>query len=144
MEIPVERYIEQVVDGSHYKGYIKFFNNKIDYELVFGVPIPQFERVVSDEKEIRRLFQIKVKKRNLIIYLTKDEYDFFLAILVPFALEFYNDQQTRDSQEGTFGMAVRNGFIASLDVSASVGMTSNGTYGFPPEVSEMLHAEKFG
>ena len=34
--------------------------------------------------------------------------------------------------------------MASFGASASIGMTSSGSYDFPPELCEMLSAPKFG
>ena len=146
-KVSVERHVEQVRDGSHYKGYVKIADTKLDYELVFGVPIARLDSMepAKDEGEIRRLFQITVKRGNANIELTKEEYGFFFSMIVELAVDFYNNPQTRDSQEGMMGMMLQGrGPMAAFGASASIGMTSSGSYDFPPELCEMLSAPKFG
>lgn len=146
-KVSVERHVEQVRNGSHYKGYVKIVDTKLDYELVFGVPIAKLDSMepAKDESEIRRLFQLTVKRDNANIELTKEEYSFFFSMVVELAVEFYNNPQTRDSNEGFFGMTLRGeGPMAAFGASVSIGMTSSGSYDFPPELCEMLSAPKFG
>ncbi|MGB2791483.1 MAG: hypothetical protein IPJ67_04380 [Candidatus Moraniibacteriota bacterium] len=146
-KVSVELHIEQVRDGSHYNGYMKIASTKLDYELVFGVPIAQLGSMepAKDESEIRRLFQITVKRDATNVELTKEEYGFFFQMLVTLAMDFYSNPQTRDSQEGMIGLILNGrGLMAGFGVSASIGMTSKGSYNFPPEICEMLSAPKFG
>ena len=146
-KVSVERYLQQVHDGSHYKGHIKIADTKLDYELRFAVPIPQLDdmKPVKGKGEIRRLFQITVKRDDANIELTDEEYGFFLQMLVEFAAEFYNNPQTRDSQDGFIGMALRGEEpMATFGASALIGVTSSESYDFPPQLCEILSAPKFG
>lgn len=147
MKVSVERYIEQVYDGSHYKGYVKIADTTFDYELKFAVPIPRLDdmEMTEDEDEIRHLFQISIVRDGANIELTGEEYGFFFQMLVQFAVAFCKNPQVRDSQEGAVGMILRGeGPLAASRVSASIGITSIGSYNFPPELCEMLNAPKFG
>src|SRR3989344_4728773 len=103
MQVSVERYIEQVSDGKQYKGNVKIAETTLDYNLTFMVPIPRLHEWKPESKdEIRRTFAIAVRgKRD--IKLTDEEYSFFFSLLVPFAVDFYNDPQTRSHNEGTTG-----------------------------------------
>ena len=58
-KVSVERYVEQVRDGSHYKGYVKIVDTELKYELVFGVPIDRLDDMepITDVNEIHRIFQ---------------------------------------------------------------------------------------
>jgi hypothetical protein len=146
-KVSVERHVEQVRDGSHYKGYVKIVDTKLDYELVFGVPIAKLDSMepAKDENEIRRLFQLTVKRDNANIELTKEEYGFFFSMVVELAVDFYNNPQTRDSQEGMMGqMLSGRGLMSEFGASASIGMTSSESYDFPLELCEILSAPKFG
>ena len=145
-KVSVERHVEQVRNGSHYKGYVKIADTKLDYELVFGVPIARLDSMepAKDENEIRRLFQLTVKRDSANIELTKEEYGFFFSMVVELAVDFYDDPQTRDSNEGMMGQMLQGrGPMAAFGASMSVGMTSSGSYDFPPELCEMLSAPKF-
>lgn len=147
MKTQVERYIEQVRDGSHYIGHVKIAETMLDYELRFSVPIPQLDdmKPVTDKSEIRRLFQLTVKRGDANIELTDEEFSFLFQMLVPFAVEFYNNSQTRNNNEGMIGMALRGkGPLSAFGVTASYGITSRGSYDFPPQLCEMLNAPKFG
>ena len=146
-KVSVERHVEQVRNGSHYKGYVKIADTKLEYELVFGVPIARLDSMepAKDENEIRRLFQLTVKRDNANIELTKEEYGFFFSMVVKLAVDFYNNPQTRDSNEGMMGQMLQGrGPMAAFGASMLVGMTSNGSYDLPPELCEMLSAPKFG
>ena len=146
-KVSVERHVEQVRNGSHYKGYVKIVDTKLDYELVFGVPIAKLDSMepAKDENEIRRIFQLTVKRDNANIELTKEEYGFFFSMVVELAVDFYTNPQTRDSQEGMMGLLLSGrGPMADFGASVSIGMTSSGSYDFPPELCEMLSAPKFG
>jgi hypothetical protein len=146
-KVSVERHIEQVRNGSHYKGYVKISDTKLDYDLVFGVPIERLENMepTADENEIRRIFQLTVKRNNANIELTKEEYGFFFSMVVELAVDFYNNPQTRDANKGLMGSMLQGrGPLSSFGASASIGMTSSGSYNFTPKLCEMLSTPKFG
>jgi len=146
-KVPVERYVEQVSDGIHYKGYIVFAADKFDYELKFAVPIPQLDDLEPPKgrEEIRRLFQITIKRDEANIELSDEEYGFFFQMITELAIELHDNEQTRANNEGFVGQALRGGGpMAGFGVSVKIGMKSSGSYDFPPEVFEMLNAPKFG
>ena len=146
-KVSVERYVEQVHDGSHYQGYLTIADTTLDYELVFAVPIPRLDDMepAKDKEEIRRLFQLTVKRDNANIELTNDEYGFFFQMLVAFAVDTYNNPQIRASNEGLMGQMIRGkGPLATFGASVSIGFKRNGSYDFPPKLCGMLNASKFG
>ncbi len=146
-KISIEQYVEQVQDGVRYKGHVKVAGTSFDYELVFGFPINQLDSLplTKDDSEVQRLFQITVKRGNTIVELTNEEYKFFFSVIVEFVLSFYDNPQTRDSNNGMRGEMLRGRGPMAIDgVSTSIGMTSSGSYEFPPELCEMLSAPKFG
>jgi len=147
MKVSVERRIEQVVDGSHYKGHIKIADTKFDYDLKFAVPISRLDdtKPSADPKEIRRMFQLVLKRGEAIIDLMEDEYSFFFYMLVTFAVEFYNDPQTRHNNGGLIGMILSGqGPMADLGVSGSISIVSSTLYDFKAGLCEILNAPKFG
>jgi|GEM_PF-6828536 len=145
MKVQVERYVQQVTDGNHYKGHVKIADAKFDYELKFAVPIPKLDEAESANgpAEVRRLIQVELKKGTEKIVLTDEEYGFFLRLLAELAVNFYHNPQTRDSNSGFLGLAAR-GELPELGISASFGMTKSGSYDFPPNLCQMLNAPKFG
>src|SRR3989344_6548862 len=96
--VTAKRSIEQVVDGVQYVGEVNIESVKLDYELTFSTPIPQLDDIDPEtlRRDIRRIFQIVVKKEGQNIVLTDDEYGFFFKLLAEFAVDFYNQPQTRD------------------------------------------------
>jgi hypothetical protein len=157
-EVSVERYVEQVVDGRRYKGYLKIATDvQLDFEIVFGVPIAQLDDMepAKVENEIRQLFQITIKREtpptgdgstnrqsdDANVELTEKEYYFFFSMIFNLVVEFYNNPQTRDNNEGLFGMVLRG---ENSNVSGSISITRNESYDFSPELCEMLSAPKFG
>ena len=147
-KVSVERYVEQVRDGSHYKGYVKIADTRFDYDLVFTVPIDQLDSMepAKGENDIcRRLFQITVKRASADIELIgEEEYGFFLSMVLEFAVQFYNNSQTRASNEGHFGQVLQGkGDLAEFGVRASIGMTERGLFNFQQELCDMLNTPKF-
>lgn len=145
-KVSVERHVEQVRNGSHYKGYVKIANTKFDYELVFGVPIAQLDSVDPAKyvSEFRHLFQLAVRLNDTNIELTKEEYSFFVSMVVELAGEFYYDAQTRSQNEGFIGTIIRGEGPMAGFASASIGMTTSGSYDFSRKHCEMLSTPKFG
>ena len=147
MIVPVERYIEQVRDGSRYKGTLKIADTTLDYELTFTVPLPDQDdrEPVTTWEEVRHLVHIVVKRDRAEIELTNKEYRLFFHMLAQFAIDFYNNPQTRDSNEGFLGMLLRRqGPLASIGATSSIGISSSGTYDFSPAHCEILTSPKFG
>ena len=144
--VPVERYVEQVVDGSHYNGYVIIAGTKITYELKLTVPISKLDDMepVKGTEEARRVFQFAVKKGEDDIELTDEEYGFFLHMLLEFAVQFYNLEQTRGSNQGEMGALVHgHSPLVRFGASVSIGMTDNIRCDFGPELSAMLNT-RFG
>ena len=146
-KVSVERYVEQVRDGSHYRGHVKIVDTELKYELVFAIPIDKLDGMVepTDVNELRLLFQITVRRGDANIELTNEEYGFFFSMVVELTLGFYNNGQTRDNNKGVVGELLQGrGQMAAFGASMSIGMTSSGSYDFPLELCEMLSAPKFG
>ena len=150
MQVAVEQRIEQVHDGTHYKGYIKIAEVQFDFDLKFAIPIPELEdssEEAKDEEELRRLFQISLKKNDVDIELSKDEYGFFFFVLVEFAIDFHDNPQTRNLQKGNdiVSKTLRGeGFLVNMGGSASISYERGLTFDFPPLMCAMLSDPKFG
>ena len=146
--VQVERYVEQVLDGTKYAGYMKIANTKLDFEVVFTVPIPRLDDMepVKGASEVRRIFQVMVMRNSEIIELTDDEYGFFFSMLVEFAVMLYNEPQTRAMNNDPLlrNMMHRRGGLADCGGSVSTGIKSSGSYDFPLDLCEALSAPKFG
>jgi len=143
-EILVKRYIEQVRNGSHYKGHVVIADTKLDYELVFPIPITALLDMPDpkDVNEIRDIFQLTVKRDDVNIELTDDEYGFFSSTVVNLAIDFYFRPEVRVLEEEVMDDLLRS--CKGIVTSASIGMTNSGLYEFSPELCEMLSAPKFG
>ncbi len=146
-KVSIERHVEQVINGRHYKGHLKISGIQLNYEIVFGVAIANLDDMEPPENvdEIRRNFHLTVKRGDVNIDLTNEEYGFFIQMIMEVAIDFYNNPQTRDNNEGLVGILLKGrGSLASFGVTASIGMTSHATYNFTPKLCEMLSAPKFG
>lgn len=150
MKVAIEQYIQQVSDGNRYKGHVKIADSKFDYELIFPVPIPRLDDMVVPGEdlgmdEIRRLCQLTVKRNDVAIELTDDEYGFFFRMLLVLTLDFYNNPQTRASNKGTVGQLIQGTSpLSDFGGSISIGMKLSGSSDFIPQLCEMLNAPKFG
>ena len=142
----IERYVEQVVDGLHYKGHVQISDVRIEYELVFSVPIPEVDNLdfPNGISDIRKTLQLTVMKDQKEIDLTDEEYSLFLHILADFVVAFYGNSQSRRSNEGDMGRLLRGqGPMAAFVAKASIGMTSKSSCSFNSEICEILNRSKF-
>lgn len=143
MKVPVERKLEQVKDGTDYKGMIKIGAAQFDFELKFSIPIPQLDAMPAPTgmEDIRRIFGLVLKKDGVEIPLTDHEWKPFFHLLVEFAVEFCHNPQIRDNNEGMAAREMSNSFpIASI----SMDMAGTTTFDFKPELCSLLNAPKFG
>jgi hypothetical protein len=102
--------IEQVVDGAEYKGTIGLGEVDISYGIVFKKTIPEIVAMTSppsDLPELRALIQITTSVGDREVPLNDQHYQFFLTLLIDFAGQFYFAAQTRVSNTGILGVAVR-------------------------------------
>ncbi len=143
MKVPIELYVEQVKDGVEYKGNIAFAGTKFDYTIVFTVPIPKLDELGPPEgpEEVRRLCPISLTRDENGIELTDEEYGLFFHLLIQFVVDFYNNPQTRDNNQGLLGQPK---ILESFGASLSIGMSSSGESDFTPETCNMLNQSKFG
>ncbi len=141
MKIPVERYLEQVLDGSFYKGYIKIFETEFNYELKFKVPIPKLNGMdltsMNKPEQVRRIFQLVLKRNEFEIELSDKEYGFFFEMLVIFAAEFYNNPKTRLINDGFLGKEGKL-FFEMYGGSMSLGIENKCLFDFPFATCKML------
>ena len=127
MEITIERHVEQVEGGVHYKGYIRIGYAKLDYDMKFSIPIPLLLNLDLTEpcktpKEVRERFQLAVSMGKVSIDLTDEEFDFFLSKLLDFVIDFYNNKQTCGNKDSTNSMQYR----------------------LQPKICDLLNVRKFG
>ncbi len=152
--VSITTYMEQVSHGSHYRGYVEIASAKFDYELVFSIPIDQLDSVETpkEENEVRQLFQIKVKRYNVDIELTSDEYEFFFSILTQLALDFYYSPEILNGNKSfldglldSLAVIIRGEEpVAYFDVSTFSGVTKTGLFQLSRALCEKLNAPKFG
>jgi hypothetical protein len=145
--VRVERYVEQVIDGQKYKGYVKLAEQQFDYELGFAIAIPDLDNAAptNSKEEVLRRFPILVRRGESMIDLTLDEAGIFLRMVVGFAVDFYNTPQVRDTNRGHMGALLRGkGVLATFGTSATVGVTQQTSFTLPPDVREALTSPKFG
>lgn len=145
-EISVEREIEQVQDGTHYKGAVIIAGTSFDFEVVFSIPISDWEgnktQLPKDKEAFRRVFQISVKRNGLEIALTDDEYQIFFDLLVLFSAGFYFLPQTRAWNET--GLEALFVLDEDFEASATLGGSDSIRCVLEPAHVEMLNAPKFG
>ncbi len=146
MEVSVGKYVEQIVNGKRYKGWVKIKRVQFNYELVFGVPISELNKIkpAETETEVRRIFQLTVHRDGKKIELEEIEYAFFLIMIVDFIVEFYNNPQTQENNEPLGFLVAYSETFSKLDISPSIGMGCRESYNLSNVFCKMLSNPKFG
>ena len=131
MDVQVERFIEQIKEGIHYKGSITFGGVSLEYEVVFGRHILEVDNSTS---------KIKLTVDSKEVNKEMKEYFFFLQLLAGFAVDFFYSKQVQDTQH-VENVLQEFGAQASW-VTISTSITSTSFFEFHPELCAML-TEKF-
>ena len=144
MEVKVETKITQVKDGSEYSGYLKIGQSTINWEMTFAIPIPRLDDELPRRmsESLQMLFKITATKDDTPIDLNDDEHKVFLQMLLLHVVEFYHLQQTRDSNDGLVGEALR-GHSVVPGMSVAVSCISNTTYTLPRDTCAILNDSRF-
>lgn len=120
MKVPVT--VNQKVNGYQYTGTIQIGERKYEWELHLGAHI---DRILSqaekpDSKEaLRRLFNVTLKVGDKVVDITDELFGFLMRTVVILVLEFYQESQTRDFNEGPIAF-----FASQLGGVATCGMES--------------------
>jgi hypothetical protein len=145
-KVSIERQVEQVTDGTDYKGYLKFAGIQLDFELKFSVHIKHLddtELVIKSLEDIMRVFQISITRDGEKIEINDDEYGFFYALLVEHTIGFYSHSQTRDTNEGLVGKIMQGQGLFSKS-AATISITGTVTAELNTDIEEMMSQPKFG
>ena len=133
MHVLIEVLIEQVEDGTHYKGYVIIGKSHFTYDLELGIPISLLgdARPVVEEapEENLQLFQLILKRDGEEIQLSEHEFGFFLMLIMQIAVEYYYNPMTRSNNE--MGLT-------------PAALHERESHRLPPELHQMLNQPKFG
>lgn len=120
----IKQSITQVQDGRHYRGTIEIVGKELEWEIKFAVPIPELDAETERKKElkyteVRRLFQITIRRSgHKLDTRAKDTFAFLLQYIAMFAVAFYNEPYTRDSNEGRL-----QEYVSAVAGSVEFGMS---------------------
>lgn len=148
MDVLVERYIEQVTDGSHYKGHIRIFTIKFDFEIVFMLPIDlvddYIQKRVKDFDEFRQIIQIALQRDGIDLELSNQEYAFFFSMLVGIVMAFYSTPNVRIFNEVAEDDPVEMEILKAFGISLYINLSDVSLWEFSPELCDILNSPKFG
>lgn len=118
VRISIERYVEQVTDGRHYKGWISMGGVKFDYEVRFGIAASRIARarIPKTMKGLRNRYQITLKRGDALVEIADEEYTLFCELIVNFVFAFYKSSAMRQ-------------FNSKNVIAALVGKGKGGWYG---------------
>ncbi|MCC2630195.1 MAG: hypothetical protein K0S38_4 [Candidatus Paceibacter sp.] len=149
-DVPSVLKIEQVTDGLEYKGHITFNGHRLFWHMKLTRSLEDLQQdlptdIPTDEAEresyIRNLFGLSIlrEENGTPVELDTDTFGLFFELLFTFVIRFYEDPQTRDSQQGYLGLAMRGEFPGFGPVkAASVGMESKPVYRFSDEAIDLV------
>ncbi len=132
--------IEQVTDGAEYKGTIGVGGVDIAYGIVFTKTIPEIDAMTSPPSDLpglRALIPITAKVGDREVLLDDQNYQLLLALLIDFAARFYYEPQTRASNDGMLGVAIR-GEGSGLLPKVALGMETSPQITLYGEMRESL------
>jgi hypothetical protein len=145
MRVRVDLCIGQVKANEHYRGYIMIANTKLDYDLIFTIPIIGIlsgDKITSREEEFRQHFQITLRWDDTRIELTNMEYGFFFRLLFLFVVDFRDSSMIRFCNDQLFGMEYL--ISEKMPNVVSLKTTSRRVYDFNSEECKLLSNPKFG
>jgi hypothetical protein len=144
-QVKIKVDVTKVQDGREYKGNISFDGHDFQYHLRFGVHLREFNEIAQRNppptyEDITSLIQFTVKDAHgKLVTLDKSSFPLFLSTAGKLAMDFYDNPQTRESQEGILGMAVsRMGALADMGISVSIGMSTEYDRPRIPQLNEFL------
>ena len=139
MKINVIRAIEQVADGTLYRGNIEIGGIRFEYEMRFAIPIPQLDACErpADVRSVREVIKLTVRHPE-IIELGDKEFMLFIHMLLIPVVKFYNNPMNR----------ICNDLCEKIPhgedgVPAYMRVTENLTYEFTEQACTLL-SEKLG
>ncbi len=139
--------VEQVNDGTHYKGHLEIVGSKLCYELVFKIPIDRLDSAHTESTsaaEFKDLFRLTIKQDKDWISLTDPEYALFLGLILDPVVSYYNNPQTRDFNNRIGQLLPGGSRLSDFGASVSIIGTGRAVYEFPTEICALLGQPKFG
>lgn len=139
--IMIERFIEQIEDGKKYRGFFSIGGKFFDYELTFIPPLPDIAKLPEKDmagEKINQFIDVKIKRSDIEIALTKSEYYFFAILLGDLAVSFYRAAEIRAANY----LAVKCN--PAILKGVALGAKTVDACVLTPEGYEMLNAPKFG
>ena len=139
-----ETYVEQVQNGIEYKGHMDLDGVKFTYTMKFGVHIDRLDDLAGgDPQEVLKQIGLEVRdpEGNPVSLEDEQAKGLFYGTLLPFVVDFYNNPQTRDSNEGFFGQLLEGrGPFTAIGASASIGISRSGSFKRSPELEKIVDA----
>lgn len=125
--------VTQKIDGEEYSGNVDLGKSVLGVNLKFGVPISQLDDQRAPEEAnakmayFKKLFQFSVTKNKegeevKIENFEKEVFGFLVGTVGRAAIEFYNNPQTKDSNQGFLGKLAQ-GRLANIGMEASLSMS---------------------
>jgi len=127
-ELSTEVHIEQVRDGTEYKGHIHFGDSyKFQYELRCDQNVGALDELIKkDSKAAISQVHINLKNSESQAVPIPEEIEFlFRGLIMSLATEFYANPRTRDSNSDRTKLLAKH--LADFGASMSIGMTQNHT-----------------
>ena len=132
LKVPVEIQINQISDGYEYDGECKIANKPFAFRINFPMGIERFctltaEEMPSDPDDIQKFLPITVTTDGNPITLRNEAYGLFMTLVAPFVIEFFNNPQTRNNNEGLVGDILHGTSPLSKIASIKIGMSTKRT-----------------
>lgn len=145
-KIQIKLTVRQVRDGLKYNGDIEFDGTRFFYFLDFTTHVELMGELLKPEESdsaIKRLCKLTLKKLDDApdtITLPENIWQLFVYILMPTAVDFYYQEQTRDFNNGLGRMLHGNGLLAASlpGVTASISFETSCQIERNPALVEFL------
>ena len=139
--VKVKLDVTQVEDGMKYKGNISFDEQSFTYNLRFAIHLEKLDDLAkSNPEEVPSQIHLDVKNaEGNLVSLDEQARGLFLTTTLAFTADFYNNPQTRDSNQGHLGMVARGGSpLGEWGMNVEFSMSTEYEMPKSPQLEEVL------
>ncbi len=151
MQVEIKLFVQQVRDGTHYKGHIEIGGAILSFEQKFTIPVSELKQSqlgLTNIEEVRQVYPLTMRNHLAPINLDSNEYIIFLPIFIRLIGKFYDDPKVRRSNRGIEGIIRKSQWLSAVamhfGIISPLYMSRREIYDLKPRIRAMLIDRRFG